>query len=105
MLDVRGNEYADGTQEKGAMVATSRRAWKLTKRIPPSALATLWSFWQDHIADAFYFYNLKETSPLFTWDPTGAAVAGRYTVRFDGDWDEQIFIPRAEVGLQLVEIA
>ena len=101
----RVNEYHDGTTQRASLVNTSRRSWKITRRLVPAAMATLKAFWAAHPTDAFYFYNPKETSPLYSYDATGAATSGRYKVRFAGDVNEQIFIPRAEIGLELVEVA
>lgn len=108
-VDARFLEYHDGTTERMALVATSRREWKLTKRLTPSALATLKAFWLAHTIDAFYFYNPNEPAsghlPGSNYDATGASLTGRYTVRFVSEWSEQIFIPRTEVDVQLIEVA
>lgn len=107
--DVRANEYNDGTPERSALVSNSRKSWKITRRLAPSPLAALKTFWQAHVIDPFYFYDPKEVASGAlegsNYDATGAATQGRYTVVFRGDWDEQVFIPRAEVSLWLVEVA
>lgn len=108
-IDSRANEYHDGTTERQALVSTSRRSWKLTQRLAPAAMATLKAFWQAHPIDPFYYYNPFEASTGqlegSNYDPTGAATAGRYTVVFVGDWDETIYIPRAEASFGLIEVA
>ena len=38
-------------------------------------------------------------------DPTGAAVAGRYTVRFSSDWNQSISLGRSDVEIELIEVA
>jgi phage-related protein len=101
----RVNEYHDGTTQRMALVSSSRRSWKCTRRLAPAEMAVLRAFLLAHPTDAFYFYSPKETSPLFTADPTGAATSGRYKVRLNGDINETIYIPRAEVEIELVEVA
>jgi hypothetical protein len=39
------------------------------------------------------------------FDATGVSTQGRYIVRFNGDWNESIFIPRADCTLDLIEVA
>jgi len=46
------------------------------------------NFYTTHIGVPFYFYYLRETSPPYSYDATGAAPAGRYTVVFDGGYSE-----------------
>lgn len=102
---VRMNEYRDGTPERMALTASARRSWKMSKRLAPAALTALRAFLDAHPTDAFYLYALKETSPLFTWDPTGVAVAGRYLVRAGGDWSQTTYIPRADCSAEFTEVA
>ncbi|MEI9971040.1 MAG: hypothetical protein WDO73_02750 [Ignavibacteriota bacterium] len=101
---IRGNEYSDGTPERMALTASSRRSWKVAKRLAPVALLALRNFLDAHPVDAFYIYALKETAPPFTWDPTGAALPGRYLVRSAGGWNQSTYIPRADCSAEFVEI-
>lgn len=101
----RTNEYHDGTLQRSSLVNSSQRRWKLVRRLSPSLMATMKAFALAHPVDPFYFYNPKETSPLYSYDATGAATSGRYIVCFDGDLSEQIYIPRAEINIELVEVA
>lgn len=50
--------------------------------------------------EAFYFYDLYETFPLFSYDPTGVALRGRYTVRFEGGWSQAMGLGRGDVEIQ-----
>ena len=102
---VRMVEYHGGETERMALTATSRRSWQMTKRLTPTALVTLREFLEDYPVEAFYIYVMKETSPLFTWDATGVAMAGRYLVRVAGDWNQQSFLARTETTVELVEVA
>jgi phage-related protein len=105
----RVNEYHDGTTQRMATVATVRRSWKLTERLTPAAMATLRAFMLAYPTTAFYFYNPKEpgTGQVegSNYDATGSSPTGRYTVRLAGDLTEQSYIPRTDVGVDLVEIA
>lgn len=107
--EMRVNEYHDGTTERMALVSTARRSWQLAARLAPSVLNALWAFWSSWPTAPFYFYDVKEPAsgqPVGSnYDPSGASIQGRYMVRFAGDWAETIFIPRAEVAIQLVEVA
>jgi len=105
----RVNEYHDGTTQRQALVSSSRRSWKLTRRLTPSLITTLRAFMLAHPTDAFYFYNPFEpgTGQLegSNYDSTGASLTGRYTVRLSGDLAETINIARTEISVELVEIA
>jgi hypothetical protein len=55
--------------------------------------------------EPFYFYDPYETVPKFSYDPTGAATQGHYTVRFEGPWEQAVGLARADVEISLVELA
>lgn len=99
---VSGNEYHDGTLQRARRVDTSRRRWRFSRRLTGDELAALRTFWEDRkgAAEAFWFYHPKEG----TWDGTGAAVAGRYVVRFGSEWSETVGMARSGAGLELVEV-
>jgi len=88
-----------------ALTSTSRRSWTMGKRLTPSALATLRALLDSYPVDAFYIYSMNETSPVFTWDPTGVATAGRYLVRAAGDWNQTTYLARSDVQVQFIEVA
>jgi len=105
----RVNEYHDGARQSTAMVSISRRSWSLRKRLTPAVLATLWTFWKANQHGAFYFYSPKEPATGYAvgsnYDGTGASTQGRYTVRFNGDWNQSTYIPRADCTVELIEVA
>ena len=72
------NEYRNGESQRSAQASTSRKKWTLTKRLTPSQLATLRTFYdaRNGSHEPFYFYDPYETNPKFSYDPTGAALAG-----------------------------
>ena len=101
------NEYRNGESQRSVESATSRKRWRLAKRLTPAQLQALRAFYEarNGPAEPFYFYDPYETSPKFSYDPTGEAVAGRYTVRFNCEWSESLELGRAEVEIELVEVA
>jgi len=102
------NNYKGGESQRAKLADTSRSGWRLSKRLAPTALATLRSFYEARHGghQPFYFYDPWETDPLFSWDPTGVDTVGRYTVRFEGGWEQAVTPGRVDVpSLQLVELA
>jgi phage-related protein len=101
------NEYRNGESQRSVESATSRKRWRLAKRLTPAQLQALRSFYEarNGPAEPFYFYDPYETNPKFCYDSTGQAVAGRYTVRFNCEWSQSLSPGRAEVEIELVEIA
>ena len=101
------NEYRNGESQRSAQAATSRKKWALTKRLTPSQLATLRSFYDARKGsyEPFYFYDPYDTSPKFTWDPSGVEVTGRYTVRFNTDWSQSVGPGRSDVQMEIIELA
>ena len=55
--------------------------------------------------EPFYFYDPYDTNPRFSYDPTGLVTVGRYTVRFEGDWNQLTALGRSELNITLVEVA
>jgi len=101
------NEYRNGESQRALAGSTSRKRWKLTKRLSPTAIAALRAFWEARRGqtEPFYFYDPWDTSPKFSYDATGAATTGRYTVRFDCDWSQSNEMGRADVEVSLIELA
>jgi hypothetical protein len=104
---VLDNEYRNGESQRSAQAANGRKSWTLTKRLPPALLQSLREFYEarNGMHEPFYFYDPYETSPRFSWDPTGAAPAGRYTVRFNCEWNQSAGPGRADVQIELIELA
>ncbi|MBZ5618906.1 MAG: hypothetical protein LAQ69_09315 [Acidobacteriia bacterium] len=101
------NEYKNGESQRSVLAATSRKRWRLTKRLPPVVLQTLRNFFdaRDGSTEPFYFYDPYDTNPKFSYDPTGIATVGRYTVRFNGDWQQSSGPGRSDVQIELLELA
>lgn len=101
------NEYRNGESQRTVQAANSRKRWRLAKRLTPAQLAALRDFYDARKGptEPFYFYDPYETSPKFSHDPAGQAVAGRYTVRFAGDWSQSVSLGRSDVSFELIEVA
>ena len=101
------NEYRNGESQRSALAATSRKKWTLGKRLTPTQLAALRAFYdaRNGTLEPFYFYDPYETNPKFSYDPTGVVVTGRYTVRFNSDWDQSVTPGRSDVQIELIELA
>lgn len=101
------NEYRNGESQRTVQAANSRKRWRLAKRLTPGQLAALRDFYdaRNGSTEPFFFYDPYETSPKFSHDPTGQAVAGRYTVRFSGDWNQSVSLGRSDVSIELIEVA
>jgi phage-related protein len=104
VMAARVNEYHDGTTHRSAIVAASRKSWRLSKRLPPVDIIALRNFIQAHPAGAFWFYDPRETSPVFSYDPTGVATAGRYAVRWASDWSQATDVSLTNVGIEIIEV-
>ena len=101
------NEYRNGESQRSVQAANSRKRWRLAKRLTPAQLQALRDFYDARKGptEPFYFYDPYETNPKFSHDPTGQAVAGRYTVRFASAWEETSSVGRTDVNIELVELA
>ena len=99
------NNYADGATERAPLAQNTRRYFSLTLPLTPTQRDALWNFYLAHKGLAFYIYNPRETIPPFSYDPTGGATVGRYTVVFDGMYSETTAHPRAQAGFNLREVA
>ncbi len=104
---VLDNEYRNGESQRSVQATNSRKRWRLAKRLTPAQLQALRDFYDARKGptEPFYFYDPYETSPKFSYDPTGQAVAGRYTVRFNGEWSQTVSLGRSDVNIELIELA
>jgi hypothetical protein len=100
------NEYRNGESQRSVQATNSRKRWRLAKRLTPAQLVVLRDLYDARKGptESFYFYDPYETNPKFSHDPTGQAVAGRYTVRFEGEWSQSASLGRTEVSIELIEV-
>ena len=106
------NQYHDGTVQRSQLAQTSRRTFRLSKRLCAADLATLYAFWVAKKGGLipFAFYNPFEVAAGHdigsNYDPTGNGTQGRLTVVFRGPWTQATDLCRTNVlGLELVEVA
>lgn len=106
---IRLDEYLNGESFRRNVGTTSRKSWRLSKRLTTAQLEDLKEFFEDQNGPQlpFFVYDGSETTPAWSWDPTGAATTGRYTVRFaNTSWQQAIQMGRHEVpALELIEVA
>jgi len=102
------NDYANGETQPNALTTTSRKQWKLTFPLTSSQKTALLSFFNSVAGglNEFIFYDVLETDPQFSYDVTGSALDGRYSVRFDGPWQSAFLSGSiAETDLALIEVS
>ena len=105
------NQLHDGTILKSQLAQTSRRTFRLSKRLSASLLSALYNFWvtQNGGLTPFAFYNPFDVAAGqqigSNYDPAGDNTQGRYTVVFRANWAQATDIVRSNVqDLQLVEV-
>src|SRR3954452_21150483 len=97
------NEYHDGTPQAGQLAQTSRKTFKLSRRLTPSQLSTLLTFFESLNGglSPFLFYNPFEAGSFApngsNYDPTGVNTVGRYVVRFGNNWTQVSSLRRSDV--------
>jgi hypothetical protein len=106
------NQFHDGTIHRSQLAQTSRRTFRLSKRLSASVLSALYSFWASQNAGLtpFAFYNPFDVAAGqqigSNYDPTGNNTQGRVTVVFRGNWSQATDIARTNLqALELVEVA
>jgi len=101
------NEYKNGESQRSVLATNSRKRWRLTKRLTPAALQALRTFYdaRNGTTEPFYFYDPYDTNPKFSYDPTGQVTTGRYTVRFNSDWQQSSGPGRSDAEIELLELA
>jgi phage-related protein len=106
-VPVLGSKYPDGFSQRKALVANGGKRWRVSKCLTPARLATLRAFYEARKGahEPFYFYDPYESNPKFSSDPTGASPDGRYVVRFDGAFSQEIGMGRATVDITLIQLA
>ncbi len=99
------NEYRNGESQRSYLASTSRKTWKTQRRLTPSLLETFRDFYDDRKGplEPFYFYDPWDSD--FAYDETGVETIGRYTVRFEGEWQQMCGMGRADVNIAIIELA
>lgn len=100
--------YDPGGTGQTTPFQSSRRSWQCTKRLTSAQWTALINFWQSvgGCQNEFWFYDPYETSPPFSYDPTGQATTGRFAVRFNGDLTISLSMGRpVQANVSLLEVA
>ena len=104
------NQYHDGIIQRSQLAQTSRRTFRLSKRLNAAALSALYNFWvsQSGGLTPFAFYNPFDVAAGqqigSNYDPTGNETQGRVTVVFRGNWAQDTEMARSNVSLELAEV-
>lgn len=101
----------DGSILRGQLATTTRRSFRLAKRLTAADVATLKTFYDARGAlTPFFFYNPFDVGagvqPGSNYDPAGNSVTGRVTVVFrNTSWMQTTGLGRTEIpDIQLVEV-
>lgn len=103
--DALENSYANGESQRSVTVDAPRRTWTQNKRLKPTAITTLSTFFDasNGSQKCFWFYDIFD--PAFTsYDPTGVATGGRYAARIIGGFSLTGDVARSDVPLSLIEV-
>ncbi len=87
------NEYKRGEPETGLLGNSSRKRWRISKRLTPAQMDELFAFWKARQG------GMK---PFYFDDPIDKT---RYTVRFDSGWTQTAGLARGDVDISLIEVA
>jgi hypothetical protein len=102
------SEYALGESQRRSLSATSLKRFVATVPRTASEWATLKAFIESVKGGLlpFYVYEMTETSPAWSWDASGVATVGRFTVCFDmPGWGYTLSWPRVDTELRMVEVS
>jgi hypothetical protein len=106
------NQFHDGTIQRSQLAQTSRRTFRLNKRLNALALSALYNFWaaQNGGLTPFAFYNPFDVAAGqqigSNYDPTGNETRGRVTVVFRGNWVQSTDVARTNAPtLEITEVA
>jgi hypothetical protein len=103
-LEALVNAYPDGSTDRAALANNVRHYFKMTQGLTAAGWQQMYNFFLQQQSAPFYFYNLRETVPPWSWDSTGQSTVGRYTVVFDGQWSDQFTAARTSVQMGLREV-
>jgi hypothetical protein len=104
-LESFDNKYPDGSSDRLNLANLPRHYFTLVRPVNGAQWRALRDFYFAHVALPFFFYVPRETVPPYSFDPTGAATDGRYTVVFDSPWSETLGVGRSSAQFTLREVA
>jgi hypothetical protein len=105
------NQFHDGTIHRSQLAQTSRRTFRLAKRLDATSLAALYAFWSAQMGGLkpFCFYDPFDVPAGAqigsNYDPAGSSLQGRVIVVFRCNWSQATDIARTNVSqIELVEV-
>lgn len=99
------DEYPDASTARASLVLLPRRTFRVVRKLSAADMAALYSFLQAMKGRPFWFYNLRETAPVGSWDPAGLNPVGRYAVVLQGPLAQTLEIgSRGTVSIELREV-
>jgi len=102
------NRYPDARQQTRIIASSSRKEFSISARLTATELDDLITFYVTTCSngtESFYFYNVWETVPKYSYDDTGVAITGRYVVRFNGPLQYSLDWGRNPVQFSLIEVS
>lgn len=98
-LDAFVDTYADSNSTRRALAFNNRHIFRLARKLSFEELLELRDFYLvvARYGNPFWFYNLRETEPPGTWDPTGGDPIGRYTVVWHGGFNETFVLGQRQL--------
>lgn len=101
------NDYANGENQRALLGFTSRKSWRLQCVLTPAQMVTLRNFYDslNGMLGAFYFYDVFDTSPKYSYDNSGVSTIGRYTVVFTKEFNQVVGYPLSAIELTMEETA
>ena len=97
--------YAQGEDTRFVLTQQARRFFRVARRLTQDDWNTLYTFFVARKGRPFWFYNVRETQPPYSWDPTGQNPIGRYAVVFEGGLSQATELPRGTCQVALREVA
>lgn len=101
------NDYSNGENQRTLLAFNSKKSWRIQQKLIPALMDVFMSFY-DSVGGphkAFYFYDVFDTSPKYSYDNTGIATTGRFTVTFTKELSSVYGLPFGVVDMSIEETA
>src|SRR5262245_5662373 len=90
--------FSGGETIRFPLTMNPRRMFRLARRLSQVDADALRNFLLQHKCRPFWFYNIRETAPVGSWDPTGQNPVGRYPVVWAGAYEQESNLPGVAPG-------
>lgn len=102
-LEWRSNELSGGERVVALESPEPRRRWEMSRDADQSELNAMITFYRNHRAAAFYFYDVADTVGC-SYDATGNSATGRFKCVFAGPLDVVRTMGAPEMRLVIEEV-